>query len=55
MQMGWWQLTPANAFGGFCAGCAVYYWLAKLNVPGFTKIPPAGFFPGMKPKASSQS
>ena len=46
-------LASLNAFGGFCAGCAVYYWFAKLNVPGFTKTPPVGFFPGMKPKASS--
>ena len=44
-------LAALNAFGGFCVGCAVYYWLAKLNVPGFTKAPPAGIFPGMKPKA----
>ncbi len=44
-------LAALNAFGGFCVGCAVYYWLAKLNVPGFSKQPPAGFFPGVKPKA----
>src|SRR5687767_10932762 len=30
-------LASLNAFGGFCVGCAVYYWLARLNVPGFTK------------------
>jgi Domain of unknown function (DUF4395) len=45
-------LASLNAFGGFCVGCAVYYWLARLNVPGFSKSPPVGFFPGMKPKAS---
>ncbi|HVN14897.1 MAG TPA: DUF4395 domain-containing protein, partial [Anaerolineales bacterium] len=45
-------LASLNAFGGFCVGCAVYYWLARLNVPGFTKTPPAGVLPGMKPKAS---
>jgi hypothetical protein len=44
-------LAALNAFGGFCVGCAVYYWLARLDVPGFVKNPPAGFFPGMKPKA----
>lgn len=44
-------LASLNAFGGFCVGCAVYYWLARLNVPGFGKQPPAGTFPGMKPKA----
>ena len=46
-------LATLNAFGGFCVGCAVYYWLARLNVPGFGKQPPAGIFPGMKPKASA--
>lgn len=46
-------LASLNAFGGFCVGCAVYYWLARLNVPGFTKTPPKGFFPGMKPKANA--
>ena len=45
-------LAALNAFGGFCVGCAVYYWLARLHVPGFTKTPPAGIVPGMKPKAS---
>ena len=42
-------LPALNAFGGFCVGCAVYYWLGKLNVPGFSKQPPAGVFPGMRP------
>ena len=44
-------LAALNAFGGFCVGCAVYYWLARFQLPGFTKQPPAGTFPGMKPKA----
>jgi len=45
-------LPALNAFGGFCVGCAVYYWLGKQNiVPAFSKQPPAGTFPGMKPKA----
>jgi hypothetical protein len=44
-------LAALNAFGGFCVGCAVYYWLARLNLPGFTKEPPEGTFPGMKPRA----
>lgn len=44
-------LAALNAFGGFCVGCAIYYWLARLNLPGFVKQPPAGTFPGMKPKA----
>jgi hypothetical protein len=43
-------LAALNAFGGFCVGCALYYWLARFNIPGFTKMPPAGTIPGMKPK-----
>jgi len=43
-------LAALNLFGGFCAGCAVYYWLNRLKVPGFVKSPPAGTFPGMRPK-----
>jgi len=46
-------LAALNAFGGFCVGCAVYYWLSKFNLPGFSKQPPADTFPGMKPKASA--
>ena len=43
-------LAALNAFGGFCVGCAVYYWLNRLHVPGFHKSPPAGTFPGMRPR-----
>jgi hypothetical protein len=43
-------LAALNLFAGFCAGCAVYYWLNRLNVPGFIKSPPAGRFPGMRSK-----
>lgn len=45
-------LAALNLFGGFCAGCAVYYWLNRLRLPGFAKAPPAGTFPGMRPKQS---
>lgn len=44
-------LASLNAFGGFCVGCAMYYWLGMINVPGFGKPAPAGIFPGMKPKS----
>lgn len=45
-------LAALNAFGGFCVGCAIYYWLGQQKiVPAFSKEPPAGTFPGMKPKA----
>ena len=46
-------LAALNAFGGFCVGCAMYYWLVRLRVPGFSKEPPVGTFPGMKPKVSA--
>jgi hypothetical protein len=45
-------LAALNAFGGFCVGCFAYYWLTRLGVPGFSKNPPAGTFPGLKPKGS---
>lgn len=48
-------LAALNAFGGFCVGCAMYYWLARLKVPGFGKQAPAGTFPGMKPKAGDRA
>lgn len=48
-------LAALNAFGGFCVGCAMYYWLARLKVPGFAKQPPTGTFPGMKPKAGASA
>ncbi len=44
-------LAALNLFVGFCAGCAVYYWMHRLQAPGFTKGPPEGTFPGMRPKA----
>jgi hypothetical protein len=44
-------LAALNLFGGFCVGCAVYYWLNRLNIPGFSKNPPEGTFPGMRPRA----
>jgi hypothetical protein len=43
-------LAALNLFGGFCVGCAVYYWLNRLKVPGFIKSPPSGTFPGMRPR-----
>jgi hypothetical protein len=44
-------LAALNLFAGFCAGCAVYYWLNRINMPGFVKAPPPGTFPGMRPKS----
>jgi molybdopterin converting factor small subunit len=46
-------LAALNLFVGFCAGCAVYYWLNRLRVPGFVKSPPGQAFPGMRPKAKA--
>lgn len=45
-------LAALNLFAGFCAGCAVYYWMNRFHVPGFAKAPPAGTVPGMRPRAS---
>ena len=45
-------LASLNAFAGFCAGCFVYYQLAKLKLPGFSKKAPEGTFPGLKPTAA---
>ncbi len=42
-------LAALNLFAGFCVGCAMYYWLNHLNVPGFRRSAPQGAFPGMRP------
>ncbi len=42
-------LVGLNLFGGFCVGCAVYYWLNRIGVPGFSKTPLPGIFPGRRP------
>ena len=44
-------LAALNLFAGFCMGCAMYYWLARMQAPGFSKTPPPDTFPGMRPKA----
>ncbi|MDI6770403.1 MAG: DUF4395 domain-containing protein [Anaerolineales bacterium] len=46
-------LAALNAFGGFCVGCFVYYWLNRLGVPVFSKHPPEGTFPGARPKRTA--
>jgi hypothetical protein len=28
----------------------VYYWLNRMNMPGFDKSPPEGIIPGLRPK-----
>ena len=33
-------LAGINVFTGFCAGCSVFYQLARLGFPGFTGSPP---------------
>jgi hypothetical protein len=43
-------LAALNLFAGFCVGCAVYYWLNRLNLPGFVKSPPSGTIPGLRPR-----
>ncbi len=46
-------LAALNALAGFCAGCFVYYWLSRLRLPGFSKAPLEGTFPGKRPKAAA--
>lgn len=43
-------LAALNLFAGFCAGCAAYYWLGRLKLPGFDKTPPQAGLPGMRSK-----
>jgi hypothetical protein len=43
-------LAALNVFAGFCAGCFLYYWLARLGLPGFYRQPPENAFPGTRPK-----
>jgi len=43
-------LAALNAFGGFCVGCAMYYWLGRLGIRRFDQIPPEGTVPGRRPK-----
>lgn len=47
-------LAALNLFAGFCVGCAMYYWLSRLKIPGFIKSPPPGVFPGLRPKRGAQ-
>jgi hypothetical protein len=42
-------LAALNAFGGFCVGCFMYYWLSRIGVPGFHQSPPPGTRPGIRP------
>jgi molybdopterin converting factor small subunit len=44
-------LAGINLFAGICVGCAAYYWLARMHVPGFSKSPPPGALPGKRPAA----
>ena len=46
-------LAGLNLFVGFCVGCAMYYWLGRLEVPGFVRSPPENTIPGMRPKAKA--
>jgi hypothetical protein len=46
-------LAALNVFGGFCLGCAMYYWFNRFGIPGFTQSPPAGTLPGFRPRKES--
>jgi hypothetical protein len=43
-------LAALNLFGGFCVGCAIYYWLNRIHAPGFIQSPPEGAIPGFRPR-----
>lgn len=47
-------LASLNLFVGFCVGCAVYYWLNRLQIPGFTQSPPPGTPAGWRPRRKGQ-
>lgn len=42
-------LAALNLFGGFCVGCAIYYWLNRVRAPGFRAAPLPGTAPGRRP------
>jgi molybdopterin converting factor small subunit len=46
-------LAALNLFGGFCVGCAIYYWLSRIGAPGFHRAPPPGVTPGRRPSSST--
>lgn len=46
-------LAALNLIGGFCVGCAFYYWLGRLGLPGFTRQPPPGARAGQRPPGSA--
>ena len=46
-------LAALNAFGGFCVGCFIYYWLGRFKLTGFRQSPPPGTFPGRRPQGAN--
>jgi uncharacterized membrane protein HdeD (DUF308 family) len=46
-------LAALNLFVGFCAGCYLYYQLAKANVAGFKAMPLGDGPLGMRPHETS--
>jgi len=46
-------LASLNLFLGFCAGCYLYYRLARANVSGFKALPMGDGPLGMRPRQSS--
>jgi len=48
-------LAALNLFGGFCVGCAIYYWLNRIHAPGFIQSPPEGVLPGFRPRHSERA
>jgi hypothetical protein len=48
-------LASLNLFGGFCVGCAMYYWLSRAGWPGFDQTPPPGSLPGRRPSSHQET
>lgn len=46
-------LAALNLVVGFCAGCFVYYMLARIGIPGFGARSISGTFPGMRPQGKA--
>lgn len=47
-------LAAINLFIGFCLGCAIYYGLSRLGIPGFAKSSPPKGTPGWKPSKTPE-
>jgi hypothetical protein len=40
-------MAALNLFSGFCVGCAVYYWMNRLTIPGLAKSQTVDIYSGI--------